>query len=121
MTTSETGQINGSPEPQVNNGPDLTEAMRRADEADPSAESRALERQLEQTVEEGLKMAKAPIFTTHSTSLAREFEAKAKGYIDQIADLDRQISELQAQRTDYMLSYSMLSHGMQARERGQAS
>lgn len=98
----------------------LTGAMQRADAAGSEAtESKELDRALAQTVEDGIRMADAPICTTHSTSLAREFAAKGESIRDQIADVDAEIAVLQAKRTDLMLSYSMLSHGMSAREAGQ--
>ncbi len=57
-----------------------------------------------------------PAFNTHSTSLAGEFEAKGKAIISQVAEVDAKMALLSAEREDLMLAYSMLSHGLRARE-----
>lgn len=59
-----------------------------------------------------------PIFNTHSTALAGEFRARADGLRLQIAEVDAKIALLDAERTDLMLTFSMISHGMTAREKG---
>ena len=58
-----------------------------------------------------------PIFRTHSTALAGEIAAKAESYKAMVAEIDARIAALEAERTDLMLSYSMLSSAMGARER----
>jgi hypothetical protein len=58
-----------------------------------------------------------PIFRTHSTALAGEIAAKAESYKALVAEIDARIAALEAERTDLMLSYSMLSGAMNARER----
>lgn len=59
-----------------------------------------------------------PIVNTHSTALAGEFSARAESFKAMAGDLDAKIALLVAEREDVMLAYSMLSHGMTARERG---
>jgi hypothetical protein len=78
----------------------------------------ALSAELQQAVSDGI--ASTPIFNTYSTALAGKLRAEADGYKAQVADIDAKIAALQAERTDLMLSYSMLSAAMSARERGQS-
>jgi hypothetical protein len=56
------------------------------------------------------------VFNTHSAVLAGEFAAKAENYKALIAELDDQISRLEAERDDLMLSYTMLARALGARE-----
>lgn len=74
--------------------------------------------QLQDAVSDGIA-APPPVFNTHSTALAAKLNAEAEGYKNQVADIDAQIATLNAQRTDLMLAYSMLSAAMAARERRQ--
>lgn len=73
---------------------------------------------VEGAVERALQDRAPAIYNTHSIALAGEMNAKAEGIKLMVADMDAKIAALQAERTDLMLSYSMLSHGMQARENG---
>jgi hypothetical protein len=75
-----------------------------------------VEKQEQAAVEEALAKKDPPVFNTHSTALAGEMASKGKAYIAMVADVDAKIAALQAERTDLMLAYSMLNHGMQARE-----
>jgi hypothetical protein len=73
---------------------------------------------LESAVHEGI-IETPPMFNTHSVALAGKMEAEAAAYRAQVADVDAKIKLLQAERTDLMLAYSMLSAAMTAREKGQ--
>lgn len=73
-------------------------------------------------LEEGVAAALAepkPIFRTHSSALAGEITAKAESYKAMVAEIDAKLAQLEAERTDLMLAYSMLSGAMGARERAQ--
>jgi len=91
----------------------LGEALRRVD-AGAAAEGSAVT-----AVEKALTAPVGkPIFNTHSNALAGEFNARAESLKAQIAEVDAKIAALNAERTDLMLTYSMLAKGMQARETG---
>ncbi len=94
-----------------------TGTIRQAmDGADQSAKTEAAAAvAVEKALSEGMGR---PTFNTHSTALAGEFAAKAASIKAQVAEVDDKIAHLNAERDDLMLAYSMLSHGMTAREKG---
>lgn len=59
----------------------------------------------------------APIVTTHSHGVDALFAAQEISLKSIIADLDAKIALLNAERTDAMLAYSMLSAGRAAKDR----
>lgn len=82
------------------------------------SEANVIDKALTEAVRNGIAGA-APPFNTHSVALAGKLNAEAEGYKSQVADVDAKIAALQAERTDLMLAYSMLSAAMGARERNQ--
>jgi hypothetical protein len=96
---------------------DTVRALRSVDKL-PTREEE-ISQQEENAVAEALGKKEPPVFNTHSTALAGEMASKGKAYVAMVADIDAKIAALQAERTDLMLAYSMLDHGMQARENAQ--
>lgn len=60
--------------------------------------------------------APAPVYTTHSHGVDALFAAQEISLKAIVADIDAKIAALQAERTDAMLAYSMLSAGRMAKE-----
>jgi hypothetical protein len=105
---------NGSALREPGNSDETIEAIRAAG---PAYEG-STDVDVAQAVEDALADQSAPVFNTHSTALAGKMMAEAEGYRSMIADIDAKIEALNAERTDVMLAYSMLSKGIEAKENG---
>ena len=93
----------------------LSGALRAADRA--IATDRAAAAAVTAATEPG---ATAPVFTTHSHGVGALLAAQELALREIVADIDAKIAQLQAERTDAMLAYSMINAGKAARERGAA-
>lgn len=102
------------------------EALAAARAAGPAFDEQGQDQQSGQDVDitEAVEQAlsdrsnEAPVFSTHSDSMVGEFSARYGSIKAQAAEVRSKIALLEAEYTDLMLTASMLSHGMQAREAG---
>jgi hypothetical protein len=72
----------------------------------------------EAAVKQALDTRMDPVFNTHSHTVDAMFAAQEIALKALVGDIDAKIEQLQAERTDAMLAYSMLSAGRLAREKG---
>lgn len=117
------GKTGSQPEMAEPGNSDATiEAIRAAGAAyPPEGEAYATGQDVDtQAVEDALtdRGVETPVFSTHSDSMVGEFAARLGSIKAQAAEVRSKIALLEAEYTDLMLTASMLSHGMQAREAG---
>jgi S-methylmethionine-dependent homocysteine/selenocysteine methylase len=86
---------------------------------DPDPQRLSIREQVEADAHDAIARALAaeavPVFNTHSMNLSRQFEAMGETLLAQATDVRRKIRELEAEYTDLMLGFSMLTKGEQAR------
>jgi len=99
----------------VNTSRENTSASEVVAQATAATAAGEADRQIAAAVSEALQKP-SPVFNTHSAALAGEIAAKAESYKAMVAEIDAKLNLLEAERTDLMLAYSMLSHAMSARE-----
>lgn len=93
--------------------------MSKSDQAVTAARQTEQDSALVDAVREGVA-AQANVFNTHSQALAGRLIAEERALIEVVADIDAQIAKLNEQRTDAMLAHSMVSHALQAAQRGRS-
>ena len=91
--------------------------MSKSDQAIAAARQTEQESELVEAVREGVA-AQAKVFNTHSQALAGRLIAEERALVEVVADIDAKIAKLNEERTDAMLAHSMVSHALQAAERG---